>query len=99
MIYHILVLILITGVSFLLATLVTLALVGFDLGWDLFTSKPARTAAGRDGQAIGCALMAVLIFGLTMMFVQGGISLLEPYMPKVPVRQKPAPQRFSVPYT
>ena len=98
MIYHILVLILITGVSFLLATLVTLALVGFDLGWDLFTSKPAM-AAGRDGQALGCALMAVLIFGLTMMFVQGGISLLEPYMPKVPVRQKPASQRFSVPYT
>jgi len=98
MIYHILALIPIVGVSFLLATLVTMFLIGFDLGWDLLTSKPAM-AAGRDGQAIGCAIMAVLIFGLTMMFTQAGIYLLEPHLSKLPERHEPAPQRFSVPYT
>lgn len=98
MIYHIVALILLVGVSFLMATVVTLALLGFDLGWDLVTSRPTR-AVGKDGQAIGCALMAVLIFGLTMMFVEGGIYLIAPYLPELPARHEPAPQRCSVPYT
>ena len=99
MIYHILALLLLVAVSFILSTLMIFALMGFDLSWDLLTSRPAGTAAGRDGQFLGCMVMLILVFSLTIVLTEGGVYLLEPYIPKLPSQPTPIQQRFSVPYT